>query len=202
MEKIYAIGPGEIFTLFFITLGPLRILAPFAKQTQPMTDKDIHKVAWQALLIAAMALLVCGFIGKTLLEKWNIPVAILALTGGLIFFYVAFTMIVKPKSEEAFNASTKPTGLGTALSMLITPYGAAVLIVLLAMGEGDMQREALILSMLMGVLLLDFLALFFIHQIMNKIVVMSLQLLGVVLGVLQAALALNLIHFSLKILYP
>jgi hypothetical protein len=32
------IGPAAIFTLFFVTLGPLKILGPFAQRTHKIND--------------------------------------------------------------------------------------------------------------------------------------------------------------------
>jgi len=203
MEKAYLLGAVEIFTFFFIMLGPLRLLGPFSQVTKSLSDQEIHDIAWRAGVLSAAALIACGLVGEALLIKWNIPIPILALTSGLIFFYIAFYMIVAPKQAAVCDTATvKITGLGTALSMIITPYGAAILIGLLALSEGDTQREMQIFGILLAVLFLNFLAMFFIRQIMHKVVMMILQLLGVVLGVLQAALALNLIYNSLKILYP
>lgn len=204
MENAYLFGGIEIFTFFFIMLGPLKLLGPFAQEAKALPDAEVHKIALQAFLLSAIALIVCGYIGKSLLINWNIPVPVLALTSGLIFFYIAFMMIVKPKKEERPTnpQQPRPTGLGAALSLIVTPYGAATLIGLLAIAEGDMKRELVIFAALIGVLLFDFLAMFFIHRIMNKVVMLIMQLLGVVLGVLQAALALNMIYASLKMLYP
>jgi multiple antibiotic resistance protein len=191
-----------MFTLFFIMLGPLKMLGPFLQATKSQSKPEVQKIAWQAALIASVALIVCGYIGKSLLINWNIPVPILLLTSGIIFFIVAMGLIIKPKRpQDKANSPPEATGLGTALTMIITPYGAATLISLLAISR-DSERDFTILLNILAVMFLNFLSMFFIRQIMGKVGIMIMQLLGVVLGVLQASLALKMIYESIKLLYP
>lgn len=48
------IGPAEIFTIFFVTLGPLKILGPFAQRTRGLDDATMRKVALWAFLRVAL----------------------------------------------------------------------------------------------------------------------------------------------------
>ncbi|MBS1972082.1 MAG: hypothetical protein JSU04_17360 [Bdellovibrionales bacterium] len=202
METPYLISSTQILTLFFIMLGPMRLLGPFLQESKSLTKSQIHDIAWRAALISAVALMICGYIGKILLDNWSIPIPILNLTSGLIFFIVAMTLIIKPKAPPPPSAQASepaPTGLSTALKMVITPYGAAILIGLLALSK-EPARDQIILINLVIVMFLNYLAMFFIRQIMGKVGMLIMQLLGVVLGVLQAALALNMIYLSIKML--
>ena len=52
------LGPAEIFTIFFVTLGPLKILGPFAQRTRDLDDATMRKVALWAFLIATIAIVV------------------------------------------------------------------------------------------------------------------------------------------------
>lgn len=201
MNSPYIVDIAEIFTFFFIMLGPLRMLGPFSRDAKSLSPPQIHKIALQGAIISAIALIICGFIGKVLLDKWHIPVPILELTCGIIFAIVAFKLILRTKKEEVPAEKSPPlTGLSAALTMIITPYGAAILIGLLSMSQ-DGDRTLAIIACLLGVIVLDYLAMFFIRQIMGKTGMVVMSLLGVVLGVLQAALALNMIYVSLQALH-
>ena len=80
---------------------------------------------------------------------------------------------------------------------VVTPYGIAALIVLLA-NSPDMQRTWLILAILLGVMVLNLLAMLFARKLMGGITAMVLRILGAVLGVLQVALALTMIVRALR----
>ena len=47
-ESTALIGFCAIFTLFFITLGPLKILGPFAQLTKEMDEATMQKIAVRA----------------------------------------------------------------------------------------------------------------------------------------------------------
>ncbi|WP_413288443.1 MarC family protein [Bdellovibrio sp. HCB337] len=201
MEHTYIADTVQVFTLFFIMLGPLRILGPFARATKSLPQREVNALAWKSALVALILLIVCGLIGKGLLEKWLIPVPILELTSGLIFAFVAFKMILAPKTEDPTTSqpTPPPRPVGVATNMLVSPYGAAILIGLLALSL-DTNRTLSIFMMLALVMFVDMLAMIYIRKIMTEIGAVILQMLGVVLGVLQAALALSIIHQSLLLL--
>jgi multiple antibiotic resistance protein len=52
------IGPAEIFTIFFVTLGPLKVLGPFAQRTQGLDDTTVRRIAVWAFVIATIAIVV------------------------------------------------------------------------------------------------------------------------------------------------
>jgi hypothetical protein len=49
------LGPAEIFTIFFITLGPLKILGPFAQRTYRLDDATVGQIAVRAFLMATIS---------------------------------------------------------------------------------------------------------------------------------------------------
>jgi hypothetical protein len=36
------LGPGEIFTIFFITIGPLKLIGPFVQRTHGLDDAAVR----------------------------------------------------------------------------------------------------------------------------------------------------------------
>jgi small neutral amino acid transporter SnatA (MarC family) len=63
------IGFGAIYTLFFITLGPLKILGPFAQLTRETDEATMRQVAVRAFVLAVIAVVAGGFAGRALLEN-------------------------------------------------------------------------------------------------------------------------------------
>jgi multiple antibiotic resistance protein len=83
-------------------------------------------------------------------------------------------------SHQAMNTTKQLTGV------------IAALIVLLA-NSHDAARTASILAILIGVMVLNLLAMLYARRMMGGATAMILQVLGAVLGVLQVALAVEML---------
>jgi uncharacterized membrane protein YidH (DUF202 family) len=121
------------------------------------------------------------------------------LTVGLILFVVAFQLVMMPYQAPPAStgpASERPTVAKLVFPMVLTPYGIAAVIVLLALSKG-MKRTDLIVGMLLAVMLLDLLAMAFARALL-RVIGPALQALGVVLSVLQLALALQIMLAALR----
>ena len=196
-----------IFTVFFLMLGPFKIIHPFAKLTAAADNKLSRNIALRATLFSSVALLIASLLGESLLKKYDISLAILALTGGIILFLTALIAIIRqfqPINEES-EAKETPT-LKMALTPLafptiVTPYGIAMLIVFLELVP-DSDRPV-IFVMVFGILLLDLVFMLITRLISQKIfqlLAISLQVLASVLGIMQVALGLKIIYKALNVL--
>ena len=188
---------GAVFTLFFVTLGPLKILGPFAQMTDGLDDAAIRKIALRAFVLASIAALLGGFGGRALAQNWHIQVPVMLLTGGLIFFLIGLRQVLEqyepPHAEKAsLPAAPLAAAMRVAFPVVVTPYGIAALIALLASSH-DGGRTGAIVALLAGVMVLNLLAMLFARKIMAGMTLIGLQILGAVLGVLQVALAVEMI---------
>ena len=98
------IGYGAIFTLLFITLGPLKIVGPFAQLTREADEATMRKIAVRAFVIALIAVVAGGFAGEVLLENWNVSSSAMLLAGGIIFALVGLSLVLEqyqPVTVEA-----------------------------------------------------------------------------------------------------
>ena len=124
------------------------------------------------------------------------------LAGGVIFLLVGLNLVLEqykpahatppPLPEEPMAAAMRIT-----FPMIVTPYGIAALIVLLV-NSHSVVRTMQILAILVGVMVLNLAAMLYGRRIMGGITVMALQILGAVLGVLQVALAVEMIKRGLQ----
>ena len=197
------IGPGEIFTLFFVTLGPLKILGPFALQTRGLEPAALRGLALRVFVLSLAALALGGLIGRSLVHKWHISMPALLIATGIIFFLVALRVVLE-QYEPPHNAappSLPAPPLEAALKLtfptVVTPYGVAALIALLA-ATGDMVREEMIWGILFAVMVLNLLAMLFARAIVQGALLLALRLLGAVLGVMQVALAMQIMLQGLE----
>lgn len=203
MSENYIIGAGQIFTLFFVMLGPLKMLGPFAKATHLLPPQKIRAISTMAVLLSLVSLVVGGYLGKFLLGSWGIPVSVLELTCGVIFFLMALMLILIPRKQEPAGTKSTPEpdvhAPGIAFSMIVTPYGMAVVIALLALSQ-SLERTLLVLGLLVFVQFLNLLSMFYIRYLMGKIGVLVMQMVGAAFAVLQASLAVQMILIALRML--
>ena len=54
-----------------VMVGPLKLLAPFAKMTHSSDSKFRFQLALRGVLFATAGLLVAAFLGVSTLEKWG-----------------------------------------------------------------------------------------------------------------------------------
>lgn len=192
------VGAGEVFTLFFVTLGPLKILGPFAAQTRGLEASALRGIAFRVFAISLLALALGGWLGQTLAVKWNVSIPALTITAGIIFFLIALRLVLEQyqPQHEAPPAPLPEKLLTAALQVtfptVVTPYGIAALIALLA-AASNMVRHETIWAILVAVMVLNLLAMLAARAVMHGLVVLGMRVLGAVLGVLQVALAVQII---------
>jgi multiple antibiotic resistance protein len=197
-EDIYAIHTELIFTLFIVMLGPFRLLDQFPELTLRLERKQKQILALKTGFIAMITLIIGGFIGSKLLEKWGVPPPVLLLAGGIIFFLVAIVPFLSTSSMPPENqVSLNPQDI--ALSVVITPYGMAAVIVLFSTSHST-TRLLTIIGCLVGVMLLNMIIMAFNKSEKDKKKSLLVKILTGVLAPLQFSLVLHVIIGSLKAL--
>jgi multiple antibiotic resistance protein len=199
------LGPAEIFTIFFITIGPLKILGPFVQRTHGLDDATVRQIAMRAFLMATISAIAGGFLGAALLANWRISIGAMVIAGGLVFLLVGLRQLLEqyepPHATDANMPALPASPTAAALKLLfpivLTPFGIAAVIVLLALRtEGG--RTEIIVGMVIAVMLLNLVTMLFARRIMVGATIVVLQILGAVLGILQAGLAVQIILRGLR----
>jgi multiple antibiotic resistance protein len=199
------VSARKIFIMLFLMLGPLKILVPFVNLTRNAEPVLQRRLATRAILYSLAALALAGLLGRNVLENFEISVPVLALTGGLILFLVALRTVLEQSIPQVHlkQESVSP-GSDLALSplafpIIVTPYGIAAVIVFATLAQDDMSAKLTIASIVLVILLLDWLAMLFAETILEWTGT-ALQVFTVVLGVTQIALGLQIITHSLSMI--
>jgi multiple antibiotic resistance protein len=190
-----------IFTILFLTLGPVKIIGPFAKITEQADTKLAQKIALLGSLFSCIALLIAALLGNFILAKFDIPLSLLALSAGIILFIVALMAIIQQygplKSDEMKSVPTlKSAIMPLAFPNIVTPYGIALLIVFLALNP-DIKSQLTIGAMILVIMVLNLILMIISRKFFNILGVL-LAILGAVLGIVQVALGLKIIYRSLN----
>jgi multiple antibiotic resistance protein len=103
---------------------------------------------------------------------------------------------------HAATPAPLPTTPGAAAMQLtfplvVTPYGVAALVAVLSASQ-DSGRTQMILGIAAGIMVLNLLAMLSARAVMQGMFAMTLRVVGAVLGVLQVALAVELVIRGLQ----
>jgi len=200
-NQVTGLGLGAVFTIFFITLGPLKLLGPFAQRTHTLDAGALRASALRAFTLGLIAVIVGGYVGTALAKNWHVSVPALLIATGIIFFLAALSVVMAPYSAVHAEAAPLPTdpmaaALQLTFPLIVTPYGIAALIAVFAAGREATPTQIYVL--LGVVMLLNLLTMLFVRQIMRPPVLLVLQLVGAVLGILQVALAVQIVIRGLR----
>jgi multiple antibiotic resistance protein len=198
---------GKMFTFLFLTLGPLKLLGPFAKATHGEDAATKRSLAMKSILLAFFAVLVASTLGEKVLRKWNVSVGALLMTAGLILFLIALKPILeqfaRPEAQETPAGGTRPpliSPMALAFPTIVTPYGVAILIVLMSLAENDTTAMQVLLVAVF-ILVLDLIAMLYAERILKTpLVAPTLGIVGTVLGVLQVALGVQAMFTALRLM--
>jgi multiple antibiotic resistance protein len=146
-------------------------------------------------------MVLAGSAGAVLAASWRISLPTLAIATGIVFFLVALHVVMEQYRPDPPPPPLPSGALTAALSLtfptLVTPYGIAAVITLLA-ATGQWARKEVIWVMLLLVMTLNLLAMLFVRVVMKEWPMLVLRLVGAVLGVLQVALAVQIMVRGLR----
>ena len=192
-----------IFTIFFMLLGPIKLIPSFAGLTRGADARFKRDVAVRGVVIASALCVFVALAGGTLLGKYRISLDAVRIAGGLVLLISALQVIFR-KTESSSPSSDKPAAMQLAVSPvavpMIVPYaGVAAILICMAHAPqypGVTQSVAIALAIMM---VLDFLMMYFIDQVVKTPgLAIILSVLGSVLVFVQAALAINMMLVALR----
>ncbi|MBV8812534.1 MAG: MarC family protein [Acidobacteriaceae bacterium] len=198
---------GKVFTILFLTLGPAKLLGPFMSMTRGRDYAFRRRLAFKATVIAVIAVLFASTGGAATLHKWGVSVGALLLTAGIILFLVALKPVLEQFAPHEARIAPAPAAdapppspMVLAFPAIVTPYGIAVLIVLVTLPASE-TSVAEVLAVAIFILLLDLLAMLYADRILKTpFVAIALGIVNAVLGVLQIALGISAILLALRLL--
>jgi len=192
----------DALIIFFLTLGPLKAIAPFAQLTQGTDPAFRRAVAWRATAIATLIVLAVALLGDLVLENWHVSVAAVVITGSIILFCQALQMIMQPlaaaSSPTPQGAGQSPPSLEIASFPLAIPYlvtapGIAAIAGFIAIAGGNWTQKGIVFAALLVIMGLNLVTLLNIEVILRHGSPLVQRLFGWVMAVLQAALAVQYI---------
>jgi len=194
------------FATFFAVIGPIDSAVLVASLTPNMSRAERRAVSIKAVSIATIIILLFALVGEPILRRLGVSLAALQTAGGIILFMIALDMTLSKRGSpslltlgESTEAESKAEARAElAVFPLATPLlagpGAMIGAIVLAAGtKGDPALLAAVVAGILAVMILT-LALLLVAQEVHRVIgVTARKVIVRVLGVLLAALAVQLI---------
>jgi multiple antibiotic resistance protein len=196
-----------IFVIFFLTLGPLKVIPVFNRLCYKTSPNFAKKLALKATILSSIIIFAVAIIGKGILSKWQVSTAALFVAGGLLILIASLQMLSNftlpkplPSDTEGYTEEQIPALVINPLTIpaIITPYGIVAILVSTSQSEGDIKRQLTIFALLFVVIILNWLGMIFAKVIVQKVNIITLLIVGWVFAVLQAGLAIDLMIEGIK----
>lgn len=201
---------SQVFTLLFVVMGPpLKTPLAYYVRMQAFDAATRRSLAIKTAILATVAALIGGFLGLALQNSWQISLPAMLLAGGLIFLLVSLRTVLEqytsvPAAHPVPDGTVPPrprapSAFELAVPMIVTPYGLAGLIILLASSHST-ERTLGIVGMLLLVMLLHLLAMLFSGPIVRGIGPLPFKLFGTVIGSLTVGLSVQMMILGYQLL--
>jgi multiple antibiotic resistance protein len=185
---------SSAFVTLFVVLDPPGLAPVFIALTGGMAPAPKRTIAVEAALIAFAILVGALLFGQSLLAMLGISLASFRIAGGLLLFAIAFEMVFEKRQERKNSAAVprpSPAVFPLAIPLMAGPGALTAAVLLGGRAGGNWMLLGLFAGVMAAVLLLC-LCVFLLSGTIEKILGERGQnVLGRLLGVLLAALAVQ-----------
>jgi multiple antibiotic resistance protein len=181
-EIVYA------FAALFIILDPLLSVPIFAAMTKGQTPAEIHKQAFIAVAVAGGLMYVFLIFNKLIFDIFRLNMASFQIAGGILLFLLGIQEALGIEFGHCKDHSSTAAGVVIGTPLLCGP-GAITTVMLLSKDYGFLiPFIAIALS-----LVATWLVLYYSENIQRILGDVVTDIMGKVLGMLVAAIAVNII---------
>lgn len=195
----------EIITkIFFLiaVIDPLGSVPVYLEATKQLDHRHKKKVAVRASFIAFLILMFFIIVGQIILEGMDVTLDAFQISGGVILFLFALTMIFgegKPESEKHMITDYKHVTIFPVAIPSIASPGAIMAVVLLTDNSLYTVKQQLITSTLVLVVVaLTMIILLAANYIQKRVGEYGITVISKVMGLILAAYAVQSILSGLK----
>jgi multiple antibiotic resistance protein len=140
------------FVLLWAVIDPIGTIPVFISATRRHTDADRRRVALRAAAVAAGILLFFILVGETVLNAMGVPILAFQISGGIVLFLFALTMIFgesKPEAEKEDIHRSQDVAIFPLATPSIASPGAMMAVVLLTQNDLHTIDEQIVTTVLM-----------------------------------------------------
>ncbi len=190
----------------WVVIDPIGTVPVFISVTKNLSPKQRRNTAIKAVAFAALILLFFLCVGQILLEALDIHLVSFQITGGIILFLFALTMIFgesKPEQEEQLEveAGMDCAVFPLAMPSIASPGAMLAVVVLTDNNRFDLYNQMITASAMMIVLFATLLLLLSAGWILRIIGKSGAGIISRVMGLILATVATEYILSGLKVYF-
>jgi multiple antibiotic resistance protein len=192
--------------LLLATIGPLKVTIVCATLTADASPEFLKRVAFRSVLIALIVCLLFAVLGEAILRLFQVSVPAFQIGGGIIVLLFSLDMAMGSKQESKDGAgSPGEEHAGPSLDIatyplaipLMASVSGLVAIVSLLAQRDDLGALLYLAGVIVAIMALNYLCLRSCKYIVQAVGPTALQVIGKIVGVILASLAVELILIGL-----
>ena len=189
------------FATAFTIIDPVGMVPLTVSVTSDASPKARSAIVNQAVVVAALVILIMGVVGKTILDALGITLPAFTIAGGVLLFLIAVDMLfgrktgTKQTPEEVRGGaeSPNPAVFPLAVPMLAGPGTIATVLVLVTLAAGDLEKLAIVFLAFASALIVTWICMRLSTQLLRVIGTTGTHVVTRLLGILLAALAVQFV---------
>ena len=206
---------GYAFTIYFVTLGPVKTIPAFFQATRGADRRTVIAVATKSAIVATAVALFAALFASGVLVTWRVSVEAVGIAGGVVLLMTSIHTLSRfapsdtppPAEARASQAATldtswtgRPVLSPLAIPAIVPPVGIVAILLFAGLAPGDVLVQARLVGLLLVIMAANFVAMICAGPIMRVVGVPVFQVVGWVFSALQAGLATQAIINSVRAL--
>ncbi|MFF0293880.1 MarC family protein [Kitasatospora sp. NPDC004614] len=197
-----AINLSTVFVTFFAVVGPPKVLLAFAQLSQTRTPAELRKLTLVSSAVAAVVGLVLAYSADVMAALFHISDQSLQIAGGVIFFIYAVALVLGIHLGGGSNEGHLDNPLADGIRQLLLPYVASPLAITALLVE-SLTRDTIgwhstVAAMYVAVIAVDCVSVLLLAPLLRASRRTSLEVLSRLLGLLLAAVGVEMFLYGLE----
>ena len=200
LEFYGGISLANIITILFLTIGPLKIIPPFAKMTAQADSKLKNRLAFRGFWISTVTIVAVALIGQGMVANYRVSISALLTAAGLVIAIAAMrSILTQYGTKQDSTPQPEPPSLSMAISPLsfptiLPPYGIATVLLIMIVGKRIGTDVNLILAIIVGFMVLNYICMLSASWILKGFKPPIMNVFGIVLSVIQLGIGITWIY--------
>jgi multiple antibiotic resistance protein len=189
----------------FVTIGPIEAAAIYAGVTSGIHLQDRGSLALRSTVIAGSLMLLFAFAGNPVLSWMHVSLPAFRFAAGLMLFLQAINLVFGGAAGLSSISAAEQKEAMTPRDIAVFPLAFPIIAgpgpltaVVLLMGQADILRAGIVVTVLMLCLALTYLALLAADRLKRILGVTGADVVGRVSGIFLGALAAQFVVDGLK----
>lgn len=194
---MFVFNLSSAFIAFFAVVGPPKVLLAFARLAGDRSTHDLRRLAAWSTLIAAVVGVLLAYTADFVTSLFHISDQSLQLAGGVIFFIYAVALVLgihigAGDPEDAHLSNPMVDGIRELLLPYIASPLAVTAVLIGSVSKDDWGWRTTVSGAYVAVVVINYVCVALLAPLMRRTHRTSLELLSRLLGLLLAAVGVEL----------